>query len=225
MRKILIVSLLVIAADVCFGVPIRSMLAAERNYTEEQSEVLFDAEVEYLESTGTQYIDTGFTFSDGYSFSFKFRPINSPFIAYGANSNGHECFIRSDGVYYWGGQRGSFGESISDVDSEINGSFDSGTAVLERNGVSAIFSGRTPNDKEVYLFAILNITIPPIDKIKQRIYYHSITSIANGLVQDLIPVRFTNSHGMSEGAMYDRVTGQLFRNLGTGSFIIGPDKE
>ena len=44
-------------------------------------------------------------------------------------------------------------------------------------------------------------------------------------VRDFIPVRFTNELGQSEGAMYDRVSGQLFRNAGTGSFVIGPDKE
>ena len=46
----------------------------------------------------------------------------------------------------------------------------------------------------------------------------------NSALIDLIPVRFTNELGQSEGAMYDRVSGQLFRNAGTGDFIIGPDK-
>ena len=43
------------------------------------------------------------------------------------------------------------------------------------------------------------------------------------LVRDFIPVRFTNEQGVSEGAMYDRVSGQLFRNSGTGVFIVGTD--
>lgn len=42
-------------------------------------------------------------------------------------------------------------------------------------------------------------------------------------VRDMIPVRFTNSNGQSEGAMYDRVSRKLFRNAGAGSFTIGPD--
>ena len=47
----------------------------------------------------------------------------------------------------------------------------------------------------------------------------------NGIsIRDFIPVRFTNSLGQTEGAMYDRVSGQLFGNSGTGEFIIGPDK-
>ena len=43
-------------------------------------------------------------------------------------------------------------------------------------------------------------------------------------VIDLIPVRFINELGETEGAMFDRVSGQLFGNAGTGAFIIGPDK-
>ena len=55
--------------------------------------------------------------------------------------------------------------------------------------------------------------------------YYYISIIVDGkLVRDLIPVRFTNENGESEGAMYDKVSGQLYRNAGTGAFIIGPDK-
>ena len=43
-------------------------------------------------------------------------------------------------------------------------------------------------------------------------------------VIDLIPVRFINERGETEGAFYDKVSGQLFGNAGTGAFIIGPDK-
>ena len=45
----------------------------------------------------------------------------------------------------------------------------------------------------------------------------------DSMVTDMIPVRFTNELGQSEGAMYDRVSGQLFRNSGTGAFGFGTD--
>lgn len=49
--------------------------------------------------------------------------------------------------------------------------------------------------------------------------------IKNGQTMvDLIAVRFLNENGQQEGAMYDKVSKQLFRNKGTGSFTIGPDK-
>ena len=49
-------------------------------------------------------------------------------------------------------------------------------------------------------------------------------SVDNAIIGSFIPVRFTNEDGVSEGAMYDKVSGQLYRNAGTGAFIIGPDK-
>lgn len=49
-------------------------------------------------------------------------------------------------------------------------------------------------------------------------------SSGQNIVRVFVPVRFTNELGVSEGAMYDKVSGQLFRNQGSGSFILGPDK-
>jgi hypothetical protein len=51
-----------------------------------------------------------------------------------------------------------------------------------------------------------------------RLYYFKIYS-NNGLVRDLIPVRVGQV-----GYMYDKVSGQLFGNSGTGEFILGADK-
>lgn len=55
--------------------------------------------------------------------------------------------------------------------------------------------------------------------------FGEVTILVNDLlVRDMIPVRFTNELGQSEGAMYDRVSCNLFGNAGTGQFILGPDK-
>ena len=43
------------------------------------------------------------------------------------------------------------------------------------------------------------------------------------LERDFIPVR-VGSGANAVGYMYDRVSGQLFGNAGTGAFVIGPDK-
>jgi hypothetical protein len=57
-------------------------------------------------------------------------------------------------------------------------------------------------------------------KAKTRIYY-VIVKDPNSLenVIDFIPVRIGNV-----GYMYDKVSGKLFGNTGTGNFILGPDK-
>ena len=43
------------------------------------------------------------------------------------------------------------------------------------------------------------------------------------LVRDFIPVR-VGSGSSAVGYLYDRVSGELFGNAGTGEFLIGPDK-
>ena len=50
-----------------------------------------------------------------------------------------------------------------------------------------------------------------------KVYYFQIYE-GNDLVLDLIPVRIGQI-----GYMYDKVSGQLFKNSGTGDFILGPD--
>lgn len=56
-----------------------------------------------------------------------------------------------------------------------------------------------------------------------RIYRFRAFDGEGNIVIDYQPVRFTNEFGYEEGAMYDFVSGELFRNQGTGNFIIGPD--
>ena len=53
---------------------------------------------------------------------------------------------------------------------------------------------------------------------KVLLYSFSIEANSKAIL-DLIPVRVGDV-----GYMYDRVSGQLFGNQGTGDFIIGPDK-
>ena len=40
----------------------------------------------------------------------------------------------------------------------------------------------------------------------------------------MVPVRFVNELGEWEGGMYDKVSGEIYKNSGAGEFLIGPDK-
>lgn len=87
------------------------------------------------------------------------------------------------------------------------------------------------SSKTLYLFAI-NFTPPTPGKCR---LYNFLLSSNGQLLRDMIPVRFTNENGVSEGAMYDRRgiggmnpdgsarTDGLYRNIGTGEFTLGPD--
>jgi hypothetical protein len=53
--------------------------------------------------------------------------------------------------------------------------------------------------------------------IGARIYWFKVY-LSNELILDMIPVRVGNI-----GYMYDRVSGRLFGNSGTGEFVLGSD--
>lgn len=70
-----------------------------------------------------------------------------------------------------------------------------------------------------FLFAANNAGNPYYATSYLRIKYFKLWDRNDNLVRDMIPVRV----GVT-GYMYDRVTQKMFGNQGTGQFIIGPDK-
>lgn len=198
----------------------------------------YDAEVEYLQSTGTQWIDTGVLIIDIYSnptSKIRFMPLKKVSdlfqgifgCANAANTTvgGWFCYINqnnflsiaygdeaknptssaslSKGIFYEVEMR----KNNLFIDGEYSGSCIQGTSF---GGQRLALFTRKSNTTSSRAFV-------------GRIFSCSIFN--DGIiVRDYIPVRFTNENGVSEGAMYDKVTKQLFRNQGTGSFIVGPDK-
>lgn len=191
----------------------------------------YDEEVEYLESTRTQYIDTGVVGSDDLVISGKFRylKIDSAYSnilgcrsAGGGTSNDQISFTTTSNSAYAGWGRSENEIQVFKVNKDYDFSFKRG--LLVRNGVSSTYttgqfiqSGLT-----IYLFC-RNQAGSTANLSMSRIYNISISNSTSQLI-DLISVRFTNELGVSEGAMYDRISGKLFRNQGTGAFIVGPDK-
>lgn len=171
----------------------------------------YDAEVEYLESTGVQYIDTGVDIS-----SYDTIKVDATVIA----------FLSRAGIFGSDGWLSSF---VTNNSNELRWlpSFDKMSVAriwyigkrlncfftrngMTINGVSYVLSGDAGNtgSGNFMLFKGRNICS------NVRIYSFSIDEKLN-----LIPVR---KDGV--GFMYDKVSGELFGNAGTGAFIIGPDK-
>ena len=195
----------------------------------------YDAEVEYLESTGTQYIDTGIVPLLGTSMHIKF----SPLLAY---STYEYCFcgaanaLNSQPHYDVNAYRGHItiwnGSSFFDTSAQlaVDAMYDlyvnasSTTLSVTVNG--SVVTGSRNNGmysaNSFYIFS-LNVDNQAYRHTKMRLYGFEMT-YDSVLLRDMIPVRFTNEQNQSEGAMYDRVSGALFRNAGTGAFTIGPDK-
>lgn len=181
----------------------------------------YDAEVEYLESSGTQYIDTGIignqdteiqgtvmflddtnamvwgdnSVSSRQISLFRTSTGNSRFDGWGASAN-YKSFMPKD--------------SILQLTENQNGIYVNNILKKSITGVTSFKTGNT-----IYFYWCHTTSA---NKVLARFYEFSI--IENGVKKiDLIPVRVGTT-----GYMYDRVSRQLFGNAGTGDFIVGPDK-
>lgn len=190
-------------------------------------EKLYDAEVEYLESSGTQWIDTGIMPDNTYTFDCKVAKTRNTYncVFWGTRNSGNthsennQCYLNSNDT------RGS-----SDRIRSIN------LYSTDSNALSNWFSNIIPSIDTMYeltdmtVVPTMNSMIYPITLFafniigdintrlgKCRIGYWKCYS--NGqIVCDFIPVRKGNI-----GYMYDKVSEKLFANKGTGNFSLGSD--
>lgn len=184
----------------------------------------YDSEIEYLQSSGTQYINLNFGFdkTDEVYTSFAIltttsdKYINSP-ITWNNNNN---CFGMGYMNSGWACAYGNVSTSNTLLspktanDNNIhnweykNYTFNVTDLNLTKSVSSITFGGTTA---KLRLFWGYNAAT----KGKIASYKH----IKNGnTIVDLIPVRKG-----TVGYMYDRISGTLYGNNGSGSFILGPD--
>lgn len=189
----------------------------------------YDAEVEYLEATGTQYIDT--QISELYPMSVDIK------VCVKAFASSQDVFYIFGGTYYNNALTGTQfrirgyknSREITVNHASNNFSFpisldaiydirNDGNDWYVNNELYTTLSPTTSNQSSVHmlLFALYispNVYLSPATV---RIYSAKVSNKDNHV--DLIPVRVGTT-----GYMYDKVSGTLFGNNGTGDFVLGPD--
>lgn len=189
-------------------------------------------EVEYLQSTGIQAIDTGIYLDSTMSFGIRFRPINNVnqwilLVGWRVTST-NQCLIN---YHTTNGQvctdRLSSGYINSPTNSINVDEWQDVKCIVEGNNVSLYLNDQLLDTKtnqsftstlKAYLFgANVNGTIDNRSQIVDISNFWIKDSNGNYLI-NLIPVR---KDGI--GYMYDQVTHQLFSNIGTGAFNYGED--
>ena len=213
------------------------MIAAHQTMLAPQGAPLpYDAEVEYLESTGTQYVDTGVKPDDTTVFSAEglfdyaasatrfgtrdsFKVASFTFLSV---SRGFRSSIGSgsDSVV------NSFFETKKNAKTiELDGPGRAGRAVFvdgTNESATSATSGTAFSCSHSFLLFAFNDGGTVILATGSRI--SACTIVKSGvLLRDFIPVR-VGSGSSAVGYLYDRVSGTLFGNAGTGAFTIGPDK-
>jgi len=220
--------------------PVRSLLGVRMLAESNEPKLPYNAEVEYLESTGTQWIDTGISMDIYPSIGFRIglNPLVSVnknpatdgfcgFSNYGSRWFGVNFMsLNSRGLQIGLGNTAYNSSNMAIKDYEVLVSSELGV-LLDGMDTGYTYSHGIGGRKGTtfYVFAICARDSSNINHISPRQCRIYSLTIYNGedVLQDFIPVRFMNEQGISEGAMYDRISGELFRNQGTGAFIIGPD--
>lgn len=231
-KKILTLTIMLASISVGASITKSNLGAFNTALVDSSSALPYDAEVEYIDSIVPAFIDTGI-----YPNNSTIVEIDGLFLSAGANSlgtmmgcnndrymfryrtttraelamvkrgngvgNGSWCYFETDiktrHLYTYGGNFGVLldGEQIDDGIVFANYTY----TLKIAGGYNSTNSQRGGNCR----------------------YWRVSIWKNNELVRDFQPVRITNEYSEIEGAMYDRVSGKLFRNAGTGRFIIGPD--
>jgi len=185
-------------------------------------------QIEYIEATGTQYIDTGFSPDGNTKVDYKVETTAgeydaSPFIGARVGSTNTARFFPIAYNNTNGEGRTSFGSKtvvISNVvaGTVFEGSFDPINGISTINGTDYDISGASfqkTDNYNLYLFA----TTGYVDNLylsHGKMYYCKIYN--NGtLVRSYIPAK--NSSNVV--GMYDLVNGVFYQNAGTGTFTAG----
>lgn len=185
----------------------------------------YDAEVEYLESTGTQYIDTGIIPDANTGIYAKLEPSNTTdTYAIGLRDTTGDtrwCIGYSNFGWYWGyGTYLSSHDRITsfNVDAKLNWLADGELIVTDGTNTKtyALPSLSFTPSNNIRLFGSAGVSAS-YSVWSGKIYGVQISQGSN-IIMSLIPARVGQV-----GYMYDKVSGQLFGNSGTGSFTIGND--
>jgi hypothetical protein len=180
-------------------------------------------QLEYIEATGTQYVDTGVAHNSGTKVEIKMAYTNITDVTQlnGWGESNGECFM-------WGVQASSGGHFVVRVGTAgmtYYGTADTNmhTYILE-NGqqshdgtvVANSIIGETSTSQPIHLFALYSTWGGINSYCQAKCYYCKIFN-NNELIRDYIPALDENN----VACLYDKVTQTFFYNQGTGSFTAG----
>jgi len=193
-------------------------------------------QVEYIESTGTQYIDTGYVNSSDNNpykieIDFKFESLSNDGFVFGTarNTGNQYSFIfgynLSDNAWIFS-RLGSSGSGIRfgtpDTSRHtIKYVFNEGLyfdGVLESTTVEQASTSISSN-KNIGLFARIRGTTPNAYS-NIRMYSCKFYESENILVRDFVPC-YRKSDNVA--GLYDVVNNEFYTNSGTGNFVVGAD--
>lgn len=172
--------------------------------------------VEYLQSTGTQYMDSGYNMSDirkiDMEVNWSAHTDTRREIMGSATSGGYSYEVNATGYYGLGASNYS---NIQATGKDLVSWQWAGANTYPKLYINKVLGCtdtllRTP-------VGTFRTAISESYATNSKIYWFKIYTDNNVLVRDYIPVKDENNVGY----MFDKISHSLYANVGTGSFIIG----
>ena len=186
-------------------------------------------QLQYIESTGGQYIDTGLAAgsntrvlaqyklnSVGFTSPISVRDENSAGAGFGVGVNGSQQFI-SD----YNGDRKVFTTITPNATDIITVDKNKNVCTITIGGHSETVTNTASTFTTTNTLPFFAQNSAGSMSSGKYIFYSFKMWNNNTLVRDFVPAK--NSSGVV--GMYDKVSGEFFENKGTGSFIAGPVAE
>lgn len=176
--------------------------------------------LEYIESTGTQYVDTGVVAKSSLVVQAKFNMTEATGYAiighYTSETSCLRLFNINDKCYldFGNGSSGRIFGGVMSAGLDYDVEFGNRYVKNRSTGVDIISGSIVPDFTHTSTMCIFG----NVNYSKGKIYYCKIHE--NGtIVRDYLPIR--TEHGIV--ALYDSLNGVVYENAGTGDFIAGPD--
>ena len=193
--------------------------------------------VEYLESTGTQYIYTNIPIQSPFTIDADFQYTSGQgdqcLICAGYNVDNRN--VRVGALGYYGGNLQNYyagywypGTISSNIRYKMNVYLSEGSQITIRNGIEINRNNRQHNSADIPLdktkgnFGIFCMyrNGAPVYFCYAKLYSMKLWGETGAQVGNFIPCRRKSDN---KPGMYDTVSGEFFTNQGTGEFICGPD--
>lgn len=188
----------------------------------------YDSKIEYLEATGTQYIETQakawYTTPLDVRARLSFSVFGTNMALSSGTTGNNRAFILSAGAsgsnLQWNFGVGSnhlVGSitlgTVYDVQAHVQNN--NSWLIVDGKILSTVTDSLSSNNLTLAIFARHKENgFDLVSKVK----LYSLSWSGNGMSQELIPVRVGQV-----GYLYDKVSGTLLENQGTGNYNLGPD--
>lgn len=193
------------------------------NYKKKDSQNMQLTKVSYIESTGTQYIDTGVKPSNSTKVDIKFMYNSLNGFVYGSRTSGsgsdaHEFMINASGLVFpqFDGQYSEVSSSYNKIGEEYILSNSQSGAYINGNLIKSYNTATFSSKHSMFLFGLNQNGTVEYRKFIGRLYYCKIYD-GDTLVRDFVPV----IDGSNIACLYDRVEKKCYYNAGTGTFSYG----